>query len=63
MPESINRTFAYLQSLAQRALVPLKNKRTFLEVSGNVKERAEPIFFADPVTAAMKALGMTLRRI
>ena len=41
------------------ALVPLENKRNFLEVSGNIVERVDPIFFSDPMTAAMKALGMT----
>ena len=44
---------------ARRALVPLENKRSFLEVSGDVIERVDPIFYADPMTAAMKGLGMT----
>jgi ATP-dependent Lon protease len=44
---------------ARRALIPLENKRNFLEVSGDIIERVDPIFFSDPVTAAMKALGMT----
>jgi ATP-dependent Lon protease len=44
---------------ARRALVPLENKRSFLEISGDVMERADSIFFADPMTAAMKGLGMT----
>lgn len=44
---------------ARRALVPLENKRNFLEVSGDIIERVDPIFFSDPMTAAMKALGMT----
>src|SRR5262249_46320997 len=43
---------------ARRALIPLENKRSFLEVSGEVMERVDSIFFADPMTAAMKALGM-----
>jgi len=43
----------------RRALVPLENKRNFLEVSGDIVERVDPIFFSDPMTAAMKALGMT----
>jgi len=43
---------------ARRALVPLENKRNFLEVSGDIVERVDPIFFSDPTTAAMKALGM-----
>src|SRR5262249_30678335 len=44
---------------ARRALVPLENKRNFLEVSGDIVEHVDPIFFSDPMTAAMKALGMT----
>jgi ATP-dependent Lon protease len=44
---------------ARRALIPLENKRSFLEVAGDVMERVDPIFFAEPMTAAMKALGMT----
>jgi len=44
---------------ARRALVPLENKRNFLEVSGDIVERVDPIFFSDPMTAVMKALGMT----
>ncbi|MDI3500130.1 MAG: ATP-dependent Lon protease [Synergistaceae bacterium] len=43
---------------ARRALIPLENKRNFLEVSGDIIERVDPIFFSDPMTAAMKALGM-----
>jgi ATP-dependent Lon protease len=44
---------------ARRALVPLVNKRNFLDVSGDIVERVDPVFFSDPITAAMKALGMT----
>lgn len=44
---------------ARRALVPLENKRNFLEVSGDIVERVDPVFYSDPMTAAMKALGMT----
>ena len=43
---------------ARRALVPLENKRNFLEVSGDILERVDPVFFSDPMTAAMKALGI-----
>jgi Predicted ATP-dependent Lon-type protease len=42
---------------AQKALIPLENKRNFLEVS-DIVERVDPVFFSDPMTAAMKALGM-----
>ena len=44
---------------ARRALIPLENKRHFLEVSGDIVERVAPVFFSDPMTAAVKALGMT----
>ena len=44
---------------ARRALIPLENKRNFLEVSGDIVERVDPVFFSDTMTAAMKALGMT----
>ena len=43
---------------ARRALVPLENKRNFFEVSGDIVERVDPVFFSDPMTAAMKALGI-----
>ncbi|MCY2964124.1 MAG: ATP-dependent Lon protease, partial [Planctomycetota bacterium] len=44
---------------ARRALVPLENKRNFMEVPGDVMERVDPIFYSDPTVAAMKGLGMT----
>ena len=43
---------------ARRALVPLENKRNFLEVAGDIVERVDPVFFSDPMTAATKALGI-----
>jgi len=43
---------------AKRALIPLENKRSFLEVTGDVVEHVDPIFFSDPKTAAFKALGL-----
>lgn len=43
---------------AKRALIPLENKRSFLEVTGDVVEQVDPIFFGDPKTAAFKALGL-----
>ncbi len=44
---------------ARRALVPLENKRNFLDVSGDIVERVDPVFFSDPMMAAMKALGIS----
>lgn len=43
---------------AKRALIPLENKRSFLEVTGDVMEHVDPIFYGDAKTAALKALGM-----
>lgn len=43
---------------AKRALIPIENKRSFLEVTGDVVEHVDPIFFGDPKTAAFKALGI-----
>ena len=43
---------------ARRVLVPLGNKRQFLEVPPDVIEKVDPIFYGDPLTAALKGLGM-----
>jgi ATP-dependent Lon protease len=43
---------------AKRAMIPIENKRNFLEVSGDIVEKVDPIFFGDPRAAAMKALGL-----
>jgi ATP-dependent Lon protease len=42
----------------KRVLLPTENKRHFLEVTGQVVEKVDPIFYSDPVTAAIKALGL-----
>ena len=47
-----------MENGAKRALIPLENKRNFLEVSGDIVEKVDPIFFSDPQTAAIKALGL-----
>jgi len=44
---------------AKRALIPIENKRSFLEVSADIVEHVDPIFYGDPRTAAMKALGIS----
>ena len=44
---------------ARRALVPIENKRQFLEVSPDVLEQVDPIFYGDLRQAAFKALGLT----
>jgi ATP-dependent Lon protease len=48
-----------MENGARRALVPIENRRQFLEVSGDVAERIDPIFFGDAPVAANKALGIT----
>lgn len=42
---------------ARRALIPIENKRSFLEVSADIVEHVDPVFYGDPKTAAMKVLG------
>jgi len=42
---------------ARRALIPLENKRHFLDVAADIMERVDPVFYSDPLTAATKALG------
>ncbi|WP_438006156.1 protease Lon-related BREX system protein BrxL [Sorangium sp. So ce321] len=42
---------------AKRALIPIENKRSFLDVSADILEHVDSIFYGDPRTAAMKVLG------
>ena len=42
---------------AKRSLIPIENKRNFLDVSADIMEFVDPIFYGDPRTAAMKVLG------
>jgi ATP-dependent Lon protease len=44
---------------ARRALIPIENKRNFFDVSADVLETIDPIFFGDLKTAGAKALGLT----
>jgi len=43
---------------ARRALIPIENKRSFLEVPGDVVEHVDPIFYGEPKVAAQKVLGI-----
>lgn len=47
-----------MENGARRALIPIENKRHFLEVSADIMERVDPIFYGDPMTAAIKPLGL-----
>lgn len=49
-----------MENGAKRALIPLDNKRHFLEVSGDVLEKVDPIFFADPFDGVDKGIGNQL---
>ena len=44
---------------AKRALIPIENKRSFLDVSADIMEHVDPIFYGDPKTAALKGIGST----
>lgn len=44
---------------ARRALIPIGNKRSYMEVSTDIMEYVDPIFYGDPKAAAFKALGLT----
>jgi ATP-dependent Lon protease len=42
---------------AKKVLIPLSNKRDFFEVPGEVVEKVDPIFYSEPLQAALKAVG------
>jgi ATP-dependent Lon protease len=48
-----------MENGARRTLIPIENRRQFLEVSGDVAERLDPIFYGDAPVAANKALGIS----
>jgi ATP-dependent Lon protease len=47
-----------MENGAKRALCPIANKRNFIDVSADVLERVDVIFYGDPYAAAVKALGV-----
>jgi len=50
---------AAMDNGGRRALVPIENKRQFLDVSPDVLEQVDPVFYGDLRQAAFKALGLT----
>jgi ATP-dependent Lon protease len=42
----------------RRVLIPTASRRLFLEVPPDTLEKVDPIFYSDPLSAAMKALGI-----
>ncbi|HET89340.1 MAG TPA: protease Lon-related BREX system protein BrxL [Chloroflexi bacterium] len=43
---------------ARRVLVPIGNQRQFMQVPPDILERVDPIFYSEPLAAALKALGV-----
>tara|TARA_R110000782_G_scaffold30348_6_gene75509 strand:- start:3194 stop:5257 length:2064 start_codon:yes stop_codon:yes gene_type:complete len=43
---------------ARRAIIPIENKRQFLEVSADIMEHVDPVFYGDPKAAASKAMNI-----
>lgn len=48
-----------MENGARRALIPLSNQRNFFDVSADILEIVDPVFYGDLKTAASKALGAT----
>ena len=46
-----------MENGARRALIPLSNQRNFFDVSADILENVDPVFYGDVKTAAFKALG------
>ncbi|MCF8143717.1 MAG: protease Lon-related BREX system protein BrxL [Deltaproteobacteria bacterium] len=44
---------------AKRALIPIENKRNFLDVDADIMEHVDPVFYGEPRAAALKALGLS----
>ena len=42
---------------AKKVLIPVSNKRHLLDVPGDLLERVDPVFYSEPLAAALKALG------
>lgn len=47
-----------LDNGAKKALIPIENKRHFFDVTAEIVEAVDPLFYKDPITAAMKGLGI-----
>ena len=43
---------------AKRSLIPIENKRNFLDVDADIMEHVDPVFYGEPRAAALKALGV-----
>ena len=43
---------------AKKVLIPLESKKFFLEVPEDIVEKVDPIFYSDPMSAALKSLDL-----
>lgn len=43
---------------ARRVLIPTNARRLFLEVPPDILEKVDPVFYSDPLSAALKSLGI-----
>lgn len=43
----------------KKVLIPISNKRQLFEVPGDLLERVDPIFYSEPLAAALKAIGVS----
>jgi ATP-dependent Lon protease len=41
----------------EQCIFPIENKRNFMDVSAEIMEQVDPLFYGDPKTAALKVLG------
>ena len=43
----------------KKVLIPISNKRQLFEVPGDLLERVDPVFYSEPLAAALKAIGVS----
>ncbi|MFA5011153.1 MAG: protease Lon-related BREX system protein BrxL [Ignavibacteria bacterium] len=48
-----------LDNGAKKAIIPIENKRLFFEISSDIVEAVDPIFYKDPTSAVFKGLGIS----
>ena len=46
---------------AKRALIPIENKRSFLEVDADIVEHVDPMFYGDPQDCRAQGAGRDVR--
>ncbi len=44
---------------ARRALIPIENKRNFLDVDADIMEHVDPVFYGEPRAAALKTMAIS----